>query len=90
MVHDRRVGDRVLDLEMSGAVKLGNLIMYDRQTDTRWLQESGEALRGDLKGANLKALEAGQVEKKISWGKWKARHPKTQVLWCDHCFNDGK
>lgn len=90
MVHDRRVGDRVLELEMSGEVKLGNLIMYDRATDTRWLQETGKALRGELEGESLKALEDAQVEKAIAWGKWKKRHPDTQVLWCGHCFNEGK
>ncbi|MAG55630.1 MAG: hypothetical protein CMJ83_04995 [Planctomycetes bacterium] len=90
MVHDRRCGERVLDLEMSGAVKRGNLIMYDRETDTRWLQENGHALEGKLKGEVLKALDSEHVEKKISWGKWKARHPKSRVLWCGHCFNDGK
>lgn len=90
MVHDRRVGDKVLELEMSGAVKLGNLIMYDKETDTRWLQMNGEALRGELKGEALKALKDAQVEKTISWGKWKKRHPKTLVLWCGHCVNEGK
>ncbi len=90
MVHDRRVGERILELEMSGAVKLGNLIMYDKATDTRWLQETGEALKGELKGQSLRALEDAQVEKAISWGKWKKLHPKTLVLWCGHCVDEGK
>ncbi len=90
MVHDRRVGDRVLELEMSGEVKLGNLIMYDKATDTRWLQMNGQALEGALKGESLTALDDAQVEKAISWGKWKERHPNTQVLWCGHCFNEDK
>ena len=90
MVHDRRVDDQILELEMSGEVKLGNLIMYDKGTDTRWLQMNGEALKGALKGKSLKALDTDQVQKAISFGEWKKLHPDSKVLWCDHCFSEGK
>ena len=35
-------------MAVSGMVRNGNLVMYDKQTGSLWLQETGEALEGEL------------------------------------------
>ena len=38
-----------MELRVSGAVLHGNLIMFDKKTNTRWLQETGKAIDGQKK-----------------------------------------
>ena len=92
MVHERKVketGD-VLELRVSGQVRLGNLIMFDAQTDSSWLQETGEAISGQRQGQSLTPLKPEQWESQIRWDEWKTRHPDSKVLFCDHCANEGR
>ncbi len=87
MVHERKVretGD-VLQLRVSGKVRLGNLIMFDAETDSNWLQETGMAIEGQRKGQSLTSLEPEQWEARIRWDEWKSRHPDSKVLVCGHC-----
>lgn len=86
MVHDRRLGGDTLDLRVSGKVQDGNLVMYDEQTESLWLQRTGEALEGSLAGATLLELPEDQYEAGIRWDEWTAKHPDTKVLYCDHCL----
>ena len=88
-MHDRRVGDRELTLGVSGKLVDGNLVMYDRETDSLFLQATGEALEGDLKGEALAELGEDQW-KLVPWGQWKAEHPDTLVLTCAHCEGRGE
>ena len=76
VVFDRRVGDRVLDFGVSGNLRLSDLVMYDRQTDSWWQQLTGEALVGELAGAQLGFIPAPIV----SWGEFRRAHPKGLVL----------
>jgi hypothetical protein len=46
----RRVGDRVLTLGLTGYLRSGNSVLFDRETKTDWLQLSGEALQGPYRG----------------------------------------
>ena len=71
-------------------VRDGNLVMYDEETGTLWLQESGAALEGPLKGQNLKELPPWNYDAGIRWDEWRAKHPKSKVLHCDHCAPRGK
>ena len=75
---------------MSGQVRLGNLITYDTNTGSLWLQESGEALAGPLKGKKLSFLDEKQWQKRVRWDQWKLMHPNTRVLHCDHCAGQAK
>ncbi len=86
MVHDRRVEDKTLTLKVSGKVRDGNLVMYDDQTASLWLQETGEALEGQLSGFKLSELPHSQYDAGIRWDEWLAKHPDTKVLFCDHCL----
>lgn len=73
-------------MRVSGQVQDGNLVMYDEQTGSLWLQKSGEALEGQLKGLDLPTLPESQYDPGIRWDEWLRKHPDTQVLHCDHCI----
>lgn len=88
-MHDRRVGDRELTLGVSGKLIDGNLVMYDRDTDSLFLQASGEGLEGVLEGEALQELEE-EAWGLVPWGQWRVEHPDTLVLTCAHCEGRGE
>jgi len=77
--------DDVMEMRVSGKVQDGNLIMYDKATDSEWLQESGEALSGEQKGARLTELDETKRTLNVRWDVWSKDHPDSLVLFCDHC-----
>ena len=87
MVHERKLegADDVMEMRVSGKVQDGNLIMYDKATDSEWLQESGEALSGEQKGARLTELDETKRTLNVRWDVWSKQHPDSLVLFCDHC-----
>jgi hypothetical protein len=70
------VGDLELNFGTTGRLRYSNLIMYDRQTETWWQQANGEAIAGELTGAQLTFLPASL----ISWRDFKSRFPDALVL----------
>jgi hypothetical protein len=50
--------------------------MYDRQTESLWLQVKREAVTGPLTGTRLKKLPSTIT----TWEKWRKRYPDTKVL----------
>jgi len=94
VVHDRRVDGRELTLGVSGKLLDGNLVMYDVETDSLWLQATGEQTfeeggEGASRGRTLKELpreEWGVVR----WADWRRDHPDTLVLTCAHCEGRGE
>jgi hypothetical protein len=89
VVHDRRIEDRELTLGVSGKLIDGNLVMYDAETDSLFLQATGEGLEGSLGGSQLQELptESWGV---VRWGEWRQRHPDTLILSCAHCEGTGE
>ena len=87
MVHERKLKgtDDVMEMRVSGKVQDGNLIMYDKATDSEWLQESGEALSGEQKGARLTELDETKRTLNVRWDVWSKQHPDSLVLFCDNC-----
>lgn len=83
-VHNRQLDGKIVELGVSGLVRRGNLVMYDKETDTLFLQETGEALEGALEGTSLQEIPKGQW-KHARWDEWRAEHPDTLVWYCDHC-----
>ena len=51
--------------------------MYDHQTRSLWSHITGEAIRGPLKGKQLKPLASMP---QIAWKAWQLNYPKTEVL----------
>jgi hypothetical protein len=72
----RTVNGQVLDFGTTGRLRYSNLIMYDRQTETWWQQATGEAVAGELTGAQLEFYPATI----ISWQDFKTSHPDGKVL----------
>ena len=76
VVFDRRVPPQVLDIGTTGKLRKSDLVMYEWQTESCWLQFTGEAIVGALTDAQLKLL-AARLE---SFAEFKARHPAGQLL----------
>ena len=76
VVFDRRNTNRVLEFGATGKLRKSDLIMYDRQTHSWWQQFTGEAIIGELLGAELKVIPA-RLE---AFKDFKARHPLGRVL----------
>jgi hypothetical protein len=53
-----------------------NMTFADRETRTRWQQETGEAIEGPLKGRQLEIYPFLIT----TWKEWRERHPKTLVM----------
>ncbi len=76
LVFDRRVGDQTLTFGVSGMLFRSNLIMYDEETESLWLQLTAEAIQGPHHGDRLTVLAVTVVD----WGTWKAAHPHSLLL----------
>ena len=64
---------------VSGDLVNNNLIMYDRETDSRWPQVLGTAISGEFEGESLQEFRLVWTR----WEEWKAVHPGTAVLSTD-------
>jgi hypothetical protein len=82
LVYDRRVTGKVLDFGTSGELYNSDLVMYDRQTQSLWVQFLGEAVAGVLTGTRL----ADYPAQTVSWGDWQRAHPTSWVLSTDTGF----
>ncbi len=80
---ERTLNGQALDFGTTGRLRYSNLIMYDRQTETWWQQATGEAIVGELTGAQLVFLPASI----IAWADFKATFPDGKVLSRDTGFN---
>ena len=56
IVFESLIDGRALQFGTTGRLRFGNLIMYDRQTETWWQQASGEGIVGMYAGRQLKFL----------------------------------
>ncbi len=61
---------------VSGDLYNSNLLLYDKQTDSRWLQLTGVAVEGPLTGKHLKMYPVAYDR----WDSWKEHHPNGKVL----------
>jgi hypothetical protein len=80
---DATLDGKVLDFGTSGRLRYSNLVMYDRQTESWWQQATGNAIIGELTGAQLTFLPASI----ISWSEARETFPDAQVLSRDTGFN---
>lgn len=60
----------------SGDLVNSNLLMYDRQTDSRWPQILGQAILGPSRGRRLEEIPLDWT----TWDRWRRAHPDTLVL----------
>ena len=76
LVFERRIGGRELSFGTTGNLRRSNPIMWDRQTESWWQQLTADSIVGELAGRRLRALPA----QTLSWGQFKRRHPRGDVL----------
>ena len=76
IVFDPSVNDERVEFGTSGKLWNSNLVMYDRKTDSLWSQILGEAIVGEMTGAQLKVLPSDMTR----FGEFKKQHPKGSVL----------
>lgn len=76
IAYDRRAAGRVLSFGTSGLLYDSTLVMYDRQTQSLWMQFTGQAIAGVLIGHQLHPYPMQTV----SWAAWRAGHPHGWVL----------
>jgi hypothetical protein len=82
VVFDRRVGDEVLELGVSGLLYNSNHLLFDRRADGRaeslWSQLLARAVAGPAAeaGVELRVLPSSVVQ----WRRWLERHPNTEVV----------
>lgn len=70
------IGYKDIELGVSGALYNSNLVMYDRETDSRVPQILGKGIEFELQG---KALETFPVVV-TTWRNWREKFPQTKVL----------
>ena len=58
LVFERKVKGRLLDFGTSGKLRMSDMIMYDRQTESWWQQFLGEGVVGKMTGVKLKQIPA--------------------------------
>lgn len=61
---------------VSGLLYKSNVLMYDHQTESLWLQVRREAVTGPMTGTRLKVLPSTIM----TWDRWRKRYPSTRVL----------
>lgn len=69
-------GGEPLTFGTSGDLVNSNLLMYDRQTDSRWPQILSQAILGPSRGTHLQEVPLAWT----TWGRWRKLHPETKVL----------
>ena len=79
LVFDREADGRARTFGVSGLLYQSDLLLYDRESESLWSQIASTAIVGPAMGERLRVLRSAL----LSWGDWKARHPRTQVLSLD-------
>jgi len=80
---DRRVDGEAVEFGVSGLLRMSDLVMYDRKTESLWQQFTGRAIVGTLTGTELDRLPA-QI---VSFQAFRETYPDAQVLSRDTGFD---
>jgi len=79
ILYNREVNGEVLEFGVSGLLYESNLMMYDRKTESLWVQAIGEAVVGDFLGEELEILPMQLIE----FQELKAKYPDSKVMSSD-------
>ena len=80
-MYARKIDGKVHTFGVSGLLYRSNVLMYDHQTESLWLQVKRKAVTGPKTGTKLFTFPSSRT----TWKKWKKKHPETTVL----SFNTG-
>jgi hypothetical protein len=83
IVFDRRYEGEVLDFGTTGLLRMSDLVMYDRQSESWWQQFSGKAIVGTYLGSELGRIPSSIV----SFESFQKGFPQGQVLSRDTGFD---
>lgn len=83
IVFDRTVNGNVLSYGTSGRLYNSDLVMYDRQTKSLWVQFTGQAVVGPMIRTELEAIPSPLV----NYADFKDQFPEGRVLSRDTGFN---
>ncbi len=83
LAFERTLDGTVHDFGVSGNLRLSDLVMYDRQTETWWQQATGKGIVGDLTGARLEFVPS----QLIGLDQFAEAHPEGVVLSRDTGFS---
>jgi hypothetical protein len=72
----RELDGRTLTFGVSGLVHNSNFLLYDRETESLWVQFTGEAIAGPAAGKKLARVPIRQE----LLGTWLSRHPLSRVM----------
>ena len=76
IVFDRTVDARVLDFGTTGRLRMSDLVMYDRQSESWWQQFTGRGIIGEYTDTVLEQLPS-QI---VSFGTFRSAYPDGRVL----------
>ncbi|MGI9319364.1 MAG: DUF3179 domain-containing protein [bacterium] len=76
IVFDRRLDQQTLDFGTTGLLRMSDLVMYDRQTESWWQQFTGSAIVGELTGMELNRIPSSI----ISFESFAEASPNGEVL----------
>lgn len=76
VVFDRTFDGRVLDFGVTGRLLYSNLLMYDRQTESWWIQATGRGVAGENAGQQLRFVPSTM----LPWSVARTTYPDAQVL----------
>ena len=83
LVFERTLEGTLHDFGVSGNLRLSDMVMYDRQTETWWQQATGLGIVGELTGAKLEFVPS-QI---VGLDQFAAAYPDGQVLSRDTGFS---
>ncbi|MCR4312449.1 MAG: DUF3179 domain-containing protein, partial [Candidatus Uhrbacteria bacterium] len=76
-VYERQLDGVTQEFGVSGKVYNNNTLLYDKATDSLWLQATGQAVVGSSVGKSLSVYPSAMP---MRWGDWKAAYPNGDVL----------
>jgi|AntRauTorckE6833_2_1112554.scaffolds.fasta_scaffold01912_5 hypothetical protein len=83
ITYEREVDSRVNEFGVSGLLFRNNLIMYDRNTGSRWSQMQMRSVNGPLSGEKGEIIQTIQTD----WKTWKKLYSDARVLSTETGFN---
>ena len=82
-MYARKLDGKTYTFGVSGLLYRSNVLMYDHQTESLWLQVKRRSVTGPMTGTKLSTFPSTIT----TWGKWKKKHPDTTVLSFDTGHN---
>ena len=75
-MYARTINKKDYTFGVSGLLYKANVLMYDHQTESLWLQVKRRAVTGSMTGTSLDILPSTLT----TWAKWLKKYPATEVL----------